>query len=248
MKEYKYAPKNIAEEKFFDELSGVFNFMKQAYRLYGRMRFRGADFMKDPTPELKGIGEESVAEHLFSSLLLWQLVTPVLPNLSRLIDKESIQQMILIHDIGEVAQGDVSATNQLKGKGKNRKIVEEKAFNSLLKKLPVRSRNALKSEHQRYEIEKANKLTQDTTVLIAKVIDMLQGGHYLLINSINFADHSDHYQQVMDTGFFPYTKRLLTILKEENELEAAQEVRMLIKFYLLQYEKNGAKMVSEGIV
>jgi len=247
MSKYIYSAINEQEQELFTKISGIFSFLEESYKLYGRMRFRGSDYMKDPTPELEGLGEESVAEHLFSSTLLWELLAPTLPHLSKYVDQESIQRMILIHDIGEVAKGDVSAENQLKGKGKNRKVIEEKAFNKLLKELPTKSRTVFTNINQRYEKAKSDKTNTDITVLTAKVIDMLQGGHYLLTNSIDFSTYKETYQKVMNAGFFPYTSRLLESLKM-TDLLAYEEARILIKFYLFLYEKNGAQMVSDGII
>lgn len=247
MSKFIYSAITTQELDLYPRISGVFTFMEESYKLYGRMRFRGSDYMKVPTPELSELGEESVAEHLFSSTLLWELLAPTLPNLNKYVDQEAIQRMILIHDIGEVAKGDVSAENQLKGKGKNRKVVEEKAFNKLLKELPSKSRSVFNDTSQRYEKAKSDKTNTDITVLTAKVIDMLQGGHYLLTNSIDFSTYKETYQKVMDAGFFPYTSRLLESLKK-TDLLAYEEARILIKFYLFLYEKNGAQMVSDGII
>lgn len=241
-----YSPKEN-EIELYKELDGVYDFLEQIYKLYGRMRFRGAGFMKVPTPELETIGEESVAEHLFSCTLLWKLLSGVLKQNGINVDSETISNMVLIHDIGEIEQGDVSAVLQLQGKGKDRKNVEDKAFEEISSLLPQSSGKLIKETNERYEREKNNPTTNDKEVLIAKIIDTLQGDHYVTTNSIDLVGFTDTHQKIISIKLYPYVLRLIEILEKEKNKIGSEFMKSMIRHHLFNYEKKGSYLSSPEV-
>lgn len=227
------------EATLFTNLDSVYQFMANIYPAYSRMRFRGAAFMKEPTPDLSQLGEESIADHMWAATVMWEALTPILPHLSSTVDTRNLSRFILIHDMGEIANGDISAALQLKGHGKNRAEKEMQGFNDLAAMLPEASRDIFVGTHDQYEREKNNPETQDKEVLLAKIMDMIQGDHFVLSQSIDFSGSSHVHYRIVSEKLVPYAKRLHSLLTDEGELAAAQELHGLIKHHLYQYQQKG---------
>ncbi len=227
----------------FQELDQLYSFMSGVYPAYDRMRFRGASFMKEPIPDLTNVGQESIADHMWATLLMWDALYPLLPAFSQTINPARVSSYILTHDMGEIADGDISATLQLDGYGKNRAEIELVNFKRLTSLLPQASQTIFDQTHLRYEEEKSNPETNDKEVLIAKIMDSVQGDHFVLDQSIDFNGSLEIHKKILARSLMPYVQRLSAILQKEGELLAAEEIRILIKHHLHEYQKRGVHII-----
>ncbi|MBI5045041.1 MAG: HD domain-containing protein [Candidatus Levybacteria bacterium] len=234
-----HSPSSIKEKGLFEQFDGVYAFMKQVYPAYSRMRFRGSPYMTEPIPDLIFEGQESIADHMWASMLMWEATHPIMPSLVQTLNPDLISQFILTHDIGEIANGDVSAVLQLNGHGINRAEHELESFYDLTSLLPQPSQDRFNKIHLHYENEKNDPQTLDKNVLMAKIMDMIQGGHFVLAHSTNLSTMPDIQINIVTTKLLPYVDRLIQVLKDEGQLEAISEMRTLIKHHLFQLQKLG---------
>jgi|GEM_PF-2872282 len=238
-----HAPSTKRELDGYEQLDAVYSFMDKLYVAYGRMRFRGAAFMQQPIKDLSNLGEESISDHMWAATVMWEGITPLFPHITAATDPSQVSRYILMHDIGEIAEGDISIVRQINGDGKGRREKEEASFLELTKTLPGATRVVFETTHQLYEEGKNDPVTQNKEVLLAKIMDMIQGDHFVLTQSVDFATHSDLHNTIVSTKLIPYAKRLIKILRDEGNEDAAVEIELLIEHHLYQYQKKGTHIV-----
>lgn len=85
-----YSPKSAREKQFYQNADNVYIFIKEIYIAYGRMRFRGVPFMKEPAAEFASLDEESIAEHMWATGIFWMVISPLTPSLTRLVDSKDV--------------------------------------------------------------------------------------------------------------------------------------------------------------
>lgn len=239
-----YSPKTPQEKAFFEKNDGVSQFMKEAYEAYGVMRFAGAPYMRQPQVDHHNRGEESIAAHMWAVGLLWEVTYPIMPHLTKIIDPEKVHRYVRIHDIGEIGDGDVSVVRQFNGEGKNRAQREEVVFSEISSLLPTESQIFIRQTHDQYEKEKNDYQTQNKEVLLAKMFDTLQGDHFVLTQGINFEDHSDIHKRIVIAKLLPFSKQLQKLLHDSDQIEAIEEVNLLIKHHLYLYQQKGISIES----
>jgi len=146
--------------------------------------------------------------------------------------------MLFIHDIGEIEQGDVSAVLQLQGVGTNRAEIEQDAFTKLTSILPKKSAIPLQRINKRYEKEKNDSNTQDKEALMTKIMDTIQGDHYVITHSIDMKTYAPIHSRIIAAKLFPYVKQLENLLAREGNDLGVKQLHIFIKHHLYQYQKR----------
>lgn len=227
------------EQELFKKFDGIYTTLAKLHPAYGRMRFRGAPFMPQPPEDLERNGLEDIAGHMWLTTITSRIILPVIPNAAKDIDQMTLTDMLLIHDIGEITHGDVSAFLQLNGHGKDRKEREDLAFGEIILELPEEVREELHTTHERYEREKNNPETRDKEALLAKIIDTVQGNHYVLTHSPNFSKYTDAHLAIVQKKLLPFTRRLEDVLKKEGNKRGAEEINSFTRHHLSLYKSKG---------
>lgn len=240
-----YQPHTSIAKNFYQKADGVYAYITRLYLADGRMRFRGAPFMKEPPPDLSERGTESIADHMWAANVMWMATYPITPHIASAVSVTDVSSMITIHDIGEIGDGDISAYLQLNGVGENRQEHEFEVFNALTDKLPEESQQSLNMLHDRYEKEKNNPQTTDKEVLLAKIFDMLQGDHFVLTQHLDFSIEPQAHVQIISKKLLPYASRFRELLLQEGNADAAEELSMLLSHHLYQYQKLGVAIPSD---
>lgn len=251
MKEVLYSPLNMTpdfhprtsnEADSYHRFDSMYSTLKQLYPAYGRMRFRGSPFMPEPPADLERVGLEDIADHMWMATITSRLLLPILPHTTMSVDGLKIVDMLLIHDIGEIANGDVSAVLQLQGHGQTRAEDETHAFHKIISDLPDDIKESLTATHDEYEREKNDPNTTNKEALIAKIIDTIQGNHYVLTHSPNFKEHAELHTQIVSTKLLPHTKRLEEILQDEGNSQGVTEMHLFTRHHLHMYQKRGVSI------
>lgn len=239
-----FTPQTPREISFFKKNDEVSAFMDRAYDAYGIMRFHGAPFMKQPQLDHTNRGEESISSHMWAVELLWEATHPIVPNLTNAVNVNNIFKYIRIHDLGEIGDGDISIVRQLNGEGKDRAKREEVIFSEITSLLPQESQVSIRQTHNEYEKEKNDSLTKNKDVLLAKILDTMQGDHFVLSQSINFDQYKDLHKKIVNRALLPYVSRLYNLLQEDESIQAMKELQLLLKHHLYQYQKRGVFIES----
>lgn len=227
------------EEELFKKFDGIYETLTNLHPANTTWRFRHAPFMPQPPEDSDYSGIENIAGHMWLTTELARLVFHVLPHATENMDKMTILDMLSLHDIGEIAHGDVSAYLQLNGYKGNRKEQEDEAFLDIISPLPEETKTLLVQTQQRYEKEKNNPQTNDKEALFAKIMDTVQGDHNVLTYSPNFQDYALDYKKILEAKLLPFTKRLEEVLLDEKNEEGAREINTFTRHHLSLYRKKG---------
>lgn len=244
-KSIDYQPQTSDVKHFYQKADSVYAFINRLYQADGRMRFRGAPFMKEPPAELSEQGTESIADHMWATNVMWMTTYPILPHMAETISVSDISSLITLHDIGEIGDGDISAYLQLQGVGKDRQVHEFEVFTALTEVLPDESNKALNALHERYEREKNDPQTKDKEVLLAKIFDTLQGDHFVLTQHTDFSIEPQSHVRIITQKLLPYASHLRDLFLQESNHTAAEELSMLLSHHLYQYQKLDVVIPSD---
>ena len=229
----------VKEAELFKKLDGIYETLTNLHPANTTWRFRHAPFMPQPPEDSEYAGVENIAGHMWLTTELAKLVFHVLPNATQNMDKMTILDMLSLHDVGEIAHGDVSAYLQLNGYKGNRKEQEDEAFLDIISPLPQETKALLLKTHTRYEKEKNNPHTNDKEALFSKVMDTIQGDHNVLTYSPNFLEYAVDHKKILEAKLLPFTKSLEEVLIGEENEEGAREINNFTRHHLLLYKKRG---------
>jgi 5'-deoxynucleotidase YfbR-like HD superfamily hydrolase len=223
-------------KKIQKEIEGVYDFMSKVYFGNWQYRFSGTPHMSNANKTKK---KESILAHELACIGFWFNMRRVCPNLDRLIDSTRIYEIFFSHDLGEILGEEISLSRQIKGKGKNKEVLERKEIVKLAKKAP---KKIVKDILQNFDIfeEKIEKIT-DLEILVCKLIDNTQGNHFAISFGNDFKKHKEHIKKIFDFSFFKRRDRLLQVLKERGHKKAYKEVEIFSKHILELYRNKGVE-------
>lgn len=201
------------------------------------IRFKGAPFMR--VAHEAGF-ENSVGAHQGECGQLWSMLRKILPNLAAAVDCAEVYDWLMNHDVGETAEkGDVSVYDKLNG-ATDDKGVEKRQLEILAAGLPVNLRRELVQGFEMFEADEER--IEKPEVLVAKLIDSMQGNIVVLGKGNNLDEFSDKIIKILEIRFIRRAKRLIEVLELKQKPEAADEVRVLGLHHLAEYRKRGVNV------
>lgn len=221
------------------KLDSMYDFMAQSYQGNWEYRWGGVPYMQK---RIKAGQKESILAHQWACVGFWFLMKDVCPNLSKLVSTEEIYERVWSHDLGETFLGDISQYRQVNGEGGDKHVVEYNEVAKMSKKLPKSTQKRLLSYLKNYghNIEKVTKLE----ILIAKLIDTLQGNHFSLVfaEGLGAPKHKFTVAKIVERTSIKVSRRLLEVLKEKKHQKAYKEVLDLINHHLAYYIAKGVPL------
>lgn len=147
--------------------------------------------------------------------------------LNSLVDSTQIYEILLNHDLGETYAGDIPLYRKIQGATRDKQS-ERKALKQISNSLPETQKELLVwfDEFEK-EISKITKLE----MLIAKLVDNLQGNHFALVFGQNLAAYSEPINEILQIRFVAHVNRLIEVLEGKGEYEAATEIKQVAKHH-----------------
>jgi 5'-deoxynucleotidase YfbR-like HD superfamily hydrolase len=205
-------------------LDNLYKIMSEAYK--GNWQYRWSD-----TPYLektvKAGKTESVVGHVWGTMEFWFNLRRLCPELDALVDTTEVYEIILNHDLGETHVGDMSLYRKIHGDKEDKKS-ERYAVEQISKSNSDTQKELLNwfDEFEK-EIEKIDRLE----VLIAKLVDNLQGDHYAISYGHDLSSYSEPINKILQLRFVINTNRLIEVLEEREESGAAEEIKQVAKHH-----------------
>lgn len=214
----------------------MYRFVAEAYKGNWQYRFRKNPFMAAARKAKKS---ESVHGHAWACMEFWFHLQRLCPALARRVNALAVYELLLNHDLGEVYNGDVSIHTVVQGKPHNKKG-ERLALKRLVQSLTPDVRREVVAQFDIFETPIA-QATQ-IEVLVAKLIDCLEGNHFAFVFGNDFSRHERLIIDIMKIRFVPYIKRLVQVLEGMNATEAAEEIRTLARCHFKQLQGMGISL------
>lgn len=202
------------------KLDEMYNFLSESYK--GNWQYRWED-----TPYLEAaikVGKvESVVGHVWGTMEFWFYLRRLCPVLDSLVDTTEVYEILLNHDLGETYAGDLPLYRKIQG-DKEDKGNERQTLEQITSSTPEIQEELLRwfDEFEK-ELDKIDKLE----ILVAKLIDNLQGNHYALTFGQDLAIYSEPINKILQIRFVSYSNRLIEVLEEKVEYEAVKEVKQV---------------------
>jgi len=213
---------------------GLYDFIEEAYKANSVFRFDG-------TPFMEAAPQESIAGHMWSTLLHWFNLKSLCPALAAAVDSERVYEILLMHDLPEIGQGDVSMFQQLAGNGSGKRAIERKALHSLSQTLPNETRDTWLHYFDEFEAEDITRVT-DTAILVARMIDTIQGSFYALTYGDNPVAHAATHNKIINQHLGGTVRQLIAVLEGSGHEYAAGEVRTIMQHYITLWQQKGVKL------
>lgn len=221
-------------------LDGLYKFIARAYEANKVFRFEGTPFMETAQREGR---RESIAGHMWSAALYWLNLKSICPELASAVDSERVYEILLTHDLPEISQGDVSMFQQLAGNGMDKKARERRNLKKLISSLPGETQQTLLRNFDQFEVEDEN-ITQvtDPAILVAKMIDTIQGSFYALTFGDQPVDHAPTHNRIINKHLGGTVRQLIKELEKNGHLAAAGEVRIVMQHYITLWQQKGVDL------
>lgn len=226
----------VQKKHLIKKFDGMYRFVAEAYKGNWQYRFGKTPHM---TVARKAKKLESVHGHAWACMQFWFQMRRLCPALARIVDALTIYELLLNHDLGEVYNGDVSIHIVVQGKPHNKKG-ERSALQRLVQPLTRETRREIVAGFDAFETHVAHVTRLD--ILVAKLIDCLEGNHFAFTFGNDFSRHEQSIIGIMKIRFVPYMKRLVQALEETNAKEAAEEMRVLARYHFKQLQKAGINL------
>ena len=134
---------------------------------------------------------------------------------------------------------------QLEGTGANKSQIERHHLVAMIADLPPKLQTTILAGFDLFET-KPVELIQDTAVLLTKMIDTLQGNHYILALGNNLEQYAELINKVINKHLGGTARHLISILEEQNHTDAAEVIRVIVRHHLNDWKKAGINIVLEG--
>lgn len=222
-------------------LDGIYEFMAKVYHGNWQYRFVDTPYM---TKMNSGGKRESIIAHQWALMEFWFQIRRVCRNLNEAVDSIKLYEMIMNHDLGEIAKGDVPLVRQISGEGKDKHLIEHQEIKALTKSLDRETADKILDDFEEFET-KPDEM-ESIEALVAKFLDYLGGNHFALVFGNNFTENSELIGKIVSTRWVLYTQELIKRLKKGNYVEAAEEVRKLAEHHVGEIVKAGIKFEFKG--
>lgn len=236
-------------EKDPKTLGCFLEFYKKAYLLNLQTRWNDTPHMSSfaSQEKLESIGKfESVSGHIWGCQLLTLIIKKTNPALRRVINFESVNDRLTMHDIGEALRGDISLTSRTDSGFDMDKKGEREDYLTIIDSLPEDIKKEMLKWHDEFEGEGDD--TSNLEVLFARWVDSLQGNLTAQIFGNDLSDNSEVIEKVMRIRSVIRSKNLLDALLErsggvENDFYfAALEVKTISKENISMVKELGIKV------
>lgn len=217
------------------KFDGMYRFIAEAYKGNWQYRFRRNPFM---TAARKSKKSESIHGHAWACMEFWFHLRRLCPALAGRVDSLVVYELLLNHDLGEVYNGDVSIHAVVQGKPHNKKG-ERPALQRLVHPLTPAVRLEIVTKFDAFETPIARITEID--VLVAKLIDCLEGNHFAFVFGNDFPRHEQLIISIMKVRFIPCMRHLVEALEEINAKDAAKEMRTLARYHFAQLKEAGIR-------
>lgn len=184
----KYMKKNSDKK-----LDTIYRFMAETYEGNWSYRWGGVPWMKH---RAKAGKNESILAHEWACMGFWLVLKDVCPALRALVDTTEIYERVWGHDMGETFIGDISQFRQLRGAGKDKHVLEQEEIRRMTAALSPQTARKLQKYSLYFEkpIEKVTKLE----VLVAKLIDTIQGNHFAFVYARGLTKDPDRVAKIVE--------------------------------------------------
>lgn len=226
--------------KITKEIEATYAFMSNVYLGNWQYRWKGTPHMGN---FLKKNKKESILAHQLACIGFWFNLRRICPNLNKLVDSEKIYEILWGHDLGEIFAGDVSQSLQVKGKGEGKSQIERKEIIKMTGKIPKRTLKTLLYNFDAFE--KKHEEINSIEILVCKLIDNIQGNHFVIVFGNDFKTHSDLINKILNRSFIKAARRLLEVLKKKGNKKAYKEVESVVTCFIHLYKNSGAKLKLE---
>ena len=223
---------------FASELDGLYDFTEKAYEANKVFRFEGTPFMETAH---KAGRRESIAGHMWSAALYWLNLKSLCPALAGAVNSERVYEVLLTHDLPEISQGDISMFQQLAGNGVDKKAEERRNLKELSESLPRETQDAWLDNFDLFEAEDITRVT-DLTILVAKMIDTIQGSFYALTFGDHPEDHAHTHNRIINKHLGGTVRQLIKELEKNGHPAAADEVRRVMQHYITLWQQKGVDL------
>ncbi len=216
------------------QLEGIYHFMAESYKGNWIYRWGVTPYMEKANKTGK---RESILAHQWGMMALWFQIRRICPKLNALVSTEKIYEVIINHDLGEIAEGDVSMFQQIQGLGANKVSVERREIERLTSKIPASTKKEIVSTFDKFEAD-LDKI-QDLEFLVAKFLDGFQGNHFAITYGNDLSAHSAIISKISHRRFMAFGPRLMEVLKKKGYKAAAAEVQVVYDFHLSKMKEKG---------
>ena len=218
-------------------LRALYDFMASAYMGNWQYRWGGVPWMEKSA---KAGRQESILAHQWACMGFWTILKDMCPALSLMVDTRKIYEIIWSHDLGETFIGDISQYRQLDGLGVNKHILERRELLKMSRHLLPKTSKRILGYFDEFEkpIEKITKVE----VLVAKLLDVIEGNHFALVFGDGLSQYPEKIEQIVNKTFVRVSARLLEVLKLRGKLKAYKEVLLIVEHHLKHYRKLGIKV------
>lgn len=233
-------------------MEGVYKVLGELQALNWKIRFGGAGFMGMASQEVidtfvQMYGPlESVGVHTWLVGVADYLIRRNCPALDCILDKGTINEIILFHDIREFKIGDTSALVQETEGGNLNHETEREHLLELLKSLEPEIADPLFTICESYELD--DHENQSLEVLYVRLIEEFQAGSCVIKYCNNLSGYSDQLAPIVRKRIGLKAKRLLDKIHSTGDHDlpmgddydvAAAEVDELVKFHLCKLRGAG---------
>ena len=227
--------------KIKKEMRATYDFMSNVYFGNWQYRWKSTPHVKSAQKDKK----ESVLAHQLSCMGLWFNLRRICPNLNKLVNSENIYEILWGHDLGEIFAGDVSQTEQVRGKGINKSQIERKEIIKMAGKIPKKTLDTLLKNFDAFEKKYEN--IDSIEILVCKLVDNIQGHHFGLVFGNDYDVHSELINKILNRSLIRITKRFLSVLKKGGHKKAHEEVELVVNYFIEIFKKSGAKLNLDSI-
>lgn len=223
-------------EDFKKSLDAIYKFMAEAYE--GNWKYRMGD-----TPYFKAATNgraESILSHSWSTIGFWYHLQRICPALASLVNSREVYEILWAHDLGETRDGDVSYYRQIHGDGANKHQIEYEVISEMSQSLSKDTQDQLLAWAREFDgnPEEIKKLE----VLVARLVDALQGNHSVFTYGNDLSDYSEPITKIVRKNTAPYVHRLLELLEENGGKNAMEEVRQVVEHHANLARSTGLKL------
>lgn len=166
--------------------------------------------------------------------MMWSLLKTVTPNLTSSVNSELVYDLLLFHDLGEVASEDMPLVKQLQEGSSQKKEMESLEIDKITNDLPETTKKFIRQCFFDYSYAAADGASIE--VLLARYINSIQGNHFAMVYGFDFAKHADLIMKIVNRYFMPVAEELVGELAIRNKL-AANEVEALTSYHLRAIEE-----------
>lgn len=199
----------------------------------------GTPYMREANKKGK---KESILAHQWSMMALWYQIRRLCPNLNAAVNSERVYEIVIYHDLGEIAQGDISMFRQIQGHGTNKAEVERQELGRLTSGVAPKTRKEILANFDGFERDPL-KIT-DLEVLVAKFLDTFQGNHFASVFGNDLAANSEIISKIAHKRYLAYATNLINFLKKKHLSKAAKEVEILYQYHLKHLHSLGVNLRS----